>query len=144
MFFQPKLLLCELTLAPIILSTIPQSELCLKDREQTAVTNISGTIRNDKKSHWILTKNFFKVQKQKNEFQIIIQDTNSNRHVKLLWVAEDPSGSYIIAAGVRQSTNNSNKYNGYVVKVFCLKFVVKINIFSSSMLQLARKSGALI
>ena len=73
---------------------------------------------------------FHSSKTKKNEFQIIIKDTNSNRHVKLLWVAEDPSGSYIIAAGVRQSTSNSNKYNGYVVKVLSLKFVVKINIFS--------------
>ena len=45
------------------------------------------------------------------------KDNNSNRPVKLMWLAESPTGNFVIAAGLRQSTADATKFNGYVVKL---------------------------
>jgi len=44
-------------------------------------------------------------------------NNNNNRYCHMVSVKESADGSYILAAGTRQSTSTSNNYNGYVVKI---------------------------
>jgi len=44
-------------------------------------------------------------------------NNNNNRYCHMVSVKESADGSYVLAAGTRQSTSTTNNYNGYVVKI---------------------------